>query len=63
VQPASAEIRMLSEIGFQESENLPESLQFLGPDKVRERDPVLRLMCVEILMLLAASKQLQVLSI
>ncbi|KAI5452890.1 Protein hgh1 [Naganishia albida] len=43
------------EIDMDESENLPESLQFLGPDKVRERDPVLRLMCVEILMLLAAS--------
>lgn len=40
----------------QESEILPETLQFLGPDKVRERDPVLRLMCVEILMLLATSE-------
>lgn len=47
---------MLNRFYSQESENLPESLQFLGPDKVRERDPVLRLMCVEVLMLLAASE-------
>ncbi|KAJ9098152.1 hypothetical protein QFC21_004481 [Naganishia friedmannii] len=43
------------EIDMDESEILPETLQFLGPEKVRERDPVLRLMCVEILMLLATS--------
>lgn len=36
-------------------EQLPESLQFLPPDKERERDPVLRLTCVEILLLLATS--------
>jgi len=35
---------------------LPETLQFLGPEKVRERDPVLRMMCVEILLLLATSE-------
>jgi hypothetical protein len=40
----------------QEMDALPASLQFLGPDKIRERDPVLRLMCVEILMLLATSE-------
>ncbi|GHJ85089.1 hypothetical protein NliqN6_1491 [Naganishia liquefaciens] len=43
------------EIDMDDSENLPETLQFLGPDKVRERDPALRLMCVDILILLAAS--------
>ncbi len=35
---------------------LPATLQFLGPDKVRECDPVLRLMCVEVLLLLATSE-------
>lgn len=34
---------------------LPASLQLLGPEKVRERDHVLRLMCVEILLLLSSS--------
>jgi hypothetical protein len=37
-------------------ENLPESLQFLPPTKEREKDPVLRLTCVEIMLLLATSK-------
>jgi len=40
---------------MQEGDALPETLQFLGPEKVRERDPVLRMMCVEILLLLATS--------
>jgi hypothetical protein len=39
-------------------DSLPATLQFLGPDKVRERDPVLRLMCVEVLLLLATSEWL-----
>lgn len=34
-------------------EQLPPTLQFLSPDKVREQDPVLRMMCVEILLLLS----------
>lgn len=34
---------------------LPVSLQFLPPDKKREVDPVLRLTCVETLLLLATS--------
>ena len=44
---------------MQEGDALPETLQFLGPDKVRERDPVLRMMCVEILLLLATSTYLR----
>lgn len=44
------------EIDIEEGDSLPETLQFLGPEKVRERDPVLRMMCVEILLLLATSK-------
>lgn len=53
--------RRFAETLLQDSENLPETLQFLGPDKVRERDPALRLMCVDILILLAASKYLSLL--
>lgn len=44
------------EIDMDESDALPETLQFLGPEKEREQDPVLRLMCVEILLLLATSE-------
>lgn len=40
----------------QEMEKLPPTLQFLPPEKERERDTVLRMMCVEILLLLATSK-------
>lgn len=40
----------------QEMDKLPPTLQFLPPEKERERDPVLRMMCVEILLLLATSK-------
>ncbi|KAL1412416.1 Protein hgh1 [Vanrija albida] len=36
-------------------ELLPETLQFLPPEKTRERDPVLRMMCVEILLLLSTT--------
>lgn len=34
-------------------EQLPVTLQFLPPDKQREQDSVLRMMCVEILLLLS----------
>lgn len=44
------------EIDMDDAETLPETLQLLGPDKKREQDPVLRLMCVEILLLLATSE-------
>lgn len=37
-------------------EKLPPTLQFLPPEKEREKDTVLRMMCVEILLLLATSK-------
>lgn len=37
---------------------LPVSLQFLPPTKERERDPILRLTCVEILLLLATSESI-----
>jgi hypothetical protein len=37
-------------------EQLPATLQFLPPDKLREQDPVLRMMCVEILLLLSTCK-------
>lgn len=37
-------------------EKLPATLQFLGADKKREQDTVLRMMCVEILLLLSTSK-------
>ncbi len=40
----------------QEMEKLPEILQFLPPTKTREQDPVLRMMCVEILLLLSTSE-------
>lgn len=44
------------EYDMDEMEQLPETLQFLGEDKKREQDPVLRMMCVEILLLLATSE-------
>jgi hypothetical protein len=37
-------------------DKLPATLQFLGPEKKREQDTVLRMMCVEILLLLSTSK-------
>lgn len=36
-------------------DKLPATLQFLGADKKREQDTVLRMMCVEILLLLSTS--------
>lgn len=39
-------------------EKLPATLQFLGEEKKREQDTVLRMMCVEILLLLSTSKYL-----
>lgn len=44
------------EYDMDEMEQLPDTLQFLGADKKREQDPVLRMMCVEILLLLATSE-------
>lgn len=40
----------------QEMDKLPATLQFLGTEKKREQDTVLRMMCVEILLLLSTSK-------
>jgi hypothetical protein len=37
-------------------DKLPATLQFLPPTKQREKDTVLRMMCVEILLLLATSE-------
>lgn len=37
-------------------EKLPETLQLLGPDKVREPDPAIRLILVETLVLLATTR-------
>ena len=37
-------------------DKLPATLQFLGSEKKREQDTVLRMMCVEILLLLSTSK-------
>lgn len=37
-------------------EKLPPTLQFLPPEKKREEDPVLRMMCIEILLLLSTSQ-------
>jgi hypothetical protein len=37
-------------------DKLPATLQFLGPEKKREQDTVLRMMCVEILLLLSTSE-------
>ena len=37
-------------------EKLPSTLQFLPPTKTREKDPVLRMMCIEILLLLSTSE-------
>mgnify|MGYP002718856984 CR=1 FL=1 len=41
---------------LQDMDQLPPTLQFLGPEKKREEDPVLRMMCVEILLLLSTSE-------
>ncbi|WVR08722.1 hypothetical protein IAU60_005780 [Kwoniella sp. DSM 27419] len=41
------------EYDIDEMETLPPTLQFLPPEKERERDTVLRMMCIEILLLLA----------
>ncbi|OXG43804.1 cytoplasmic protein [Cryptococcus neoformans] len=43
------------EYDIDEMDKLPPTLQFLPPEKERERDPVLRMMCVEILLLLATT--------
>lgn len=43
------------EYEMDEMDKLPETLQFLPPTKTRERDTVLRMMCVEILLLLATT--------
>jgi hypothetical protein len=40
----------------QDMEQLPPTLQFLGSEKKREEDPVLRMMCIEILLLLSTSQ-------
>lgn len=37
-------------------EQLPPTLQFLGAEKKREQDTVLRMMCIDILLLLSTSK-------
>jgi hypothetical protein len=37
-------------------DKLPATLQFLGSEKKREQDTVLRMMCVEILLLLSTSE-------
>ena len=41
---------------FKDMEQLPEILQLLGPDKVREPDPAIRLILVETLLLLATTR-------
>lgn len=41
---------------LQEMDQLPTILQFLPPAKEREKDNVLRMMCVEILLLLSTSE-------
>ena len=43
---------------MKDMDQLPATLQFLGPEKQREKDTVLRMMCVEILLLLSTSKLL-----
>ncbi|KAI9633399.1 putative cytoplasm protein [Dioszegia hungarica] len=43
------------EYDMEDMEQLPVTLQFLPPDKQREQDSVLRMMCVEILLLLSTS--------
>ena len=44
------------EYEMDEMDQLPTILQFQPPTKQRERDTVLRMMCVEILLLLATSE-------
>lgn len=41
---------------IQDMEQLPPTLQFLPPEKKRDQDPILRMMCIEILLLLSTSK-------
>ncbi|WRT70850.1 uncharacterized protein IL334_007849 [Kwoniella shivajii] len=43
------------EYDIDEMETLPPTLQFLPPEKQREKDTVLRMMCLEILLLLATT--------
>ncbi|WVQ72728.1 hypothetical protein IAR50_002288 [Cryptococcus sp. DSM 104548] len=43
------------EYDIEDMEKLPPTLQFLPPEKEREKDTVLRMMCVEILLLLATT--------
>ncbi|WVO16916.1 hypothetical protein L204_104602 [Cryptococcus depauperatus] len=43
------------EYDVDEMEQLPPTLQFLPPEKEREKDTVLRMMCIEILLLLATT--------
>ena len=47
---------VMSSSDGQEMDKLPATLQFLGTEKKREQDTVLRMMCVEILLLLSTSK-------
>jgi hypothetical protein len=47
---------VMSSADEQEMDKLPATLQFLGTEKKREQDTVLRMMCVEILLLLSTSK-------
>lgn len=44
------------EYDIDEMETLPATLQFQPPTKTRERDTVLRMMCIEILLLLSTSE-------
>ncbi|ORX40811.1 cytoplasm protein [Kockovaella imperatae] len=43
------------EYEMEDMEKLPPTLQFLPPTKEREKDPVLRMMCIEILLLLSTT--------
>lgn len=45
----------LAEVDFEDQEELPEACQMLSEDKKRERDPALRLMLVESLLLLCTN--------
>ena len=44
------------EYDTEDMEKLPPTLQLLPPRKEREKDPVLRMMCIEILLLLSTSR-------
>lgn len=48
-------LRTYREADEKEMDKLPATLQFLGTEKKREQDTVLRMMCVEILLLLSTS--------